>query len=118
MVSREEKVERAQRRGPVDLAGIGTWINMKIALDSSRTLKEVFDRYSNPDTDDYGFFRAHVPLKLAQYGQDHLMSRFQARRVLGSSGSRKFSSIFPVSNQSARRSPMRFSGCTPRTILR
>jgi DNA-binding MarR family transcriptional regulator len=64
------------------IAGAGTWVKMKIALDSERTLKEVFDRYANPDTDDYGFSRTHVPLKLAQYGQDQLMSRSQARRVL------------------------------------
>jgi anti-sigma regulatory factor (Ser/Thr protein kinase) len=64
------------------LAGAGTWVNMKITLDSPRTLKEVFDRYANPDTDDYGFSKTHVPLKLAQYGQDQLMSRSQARRVL------------------------------------
>ena len=64
------------------LAGNGTWINMTIAVDSPRTLKEVFDRYVSPETDDYGFSTTHVPLKLAQYGQDQLMSRSQARRVL------------------------------------
>ena len=64
------------------LAGNGTMVKMKIAVDSPRTLKEVFDLYANPDTDDYGFSKTHVPLKLAQYGQDQLMSRSQARRVL------------------------------------
>ncbi len=65
-----------------DLVANGTMVNMKIAVDSPRTLKEVFDRYANPDTDDYGFSRTHVPLRLAQYGHDLLMSRSQARRVL------------------------------------
>ena len=65
-----------------DVAGNGTVVHMKIAMDSPRTLKEVFDRYANPDTDDYGFSRTHVPLRLAQYGHDQLMSRSQARRVL------------------------------------
>ena len=65
-----------------DLAGNGTMVNMKIAVDSPRTLKEVFDRYANPDTDDYGFSRTHVTLRLAQYGHDQLMSRSQDKRVL------------------------------------
>jgi anti-sigma regulatory factor (Ser/Thr protein kinase) len=60
----------------------GTMIKMKIAVDSPRTLKAVFDLYANPDTDDYGFSRTHVPLRLAQYGNDQLISRSQAKRVL------------------------------------
>jgi anti-sigma regulatory factor (Ser/Thr protein kinase) len=60
----------------------GTMIKMKIAVDSPRTLKAVFDLYANPETDDYGFSRTHVPLRLAQYGHDQLMSRSQAKRVL------------------------------------
>ena len=60
----------------------GTMITMKIAVDSPRNLKTVFDLYANPDTDDYGFSRTHVPLRLAQYGHDQLMSRSQAQRVL------------------------------------
>ena len=63
------------------LDSLGTLIKMKIAVDSPRTLKAVFELYANPDTDDYGFSRTHVPLRLAQYGHDQLMSRSQARRV-------------------------------------
>jgi anti-sigma regulatory factor (Ser/Thr protein kinase) len=65
------------------IAGHGTLVRMKIAVDSVRTLKEVFDVYANPETDDYGFSKTHVPLRLAQFGQELLMSRSQARRVLG-----------------------------------
>ncbi len=75
-------------------------INMTIAVDSPRTLKSVFDLYANPETDDYGFSKTHVPLRLAQYGQDDLVSRSQANGYsLGSSGSKKLTSIFPGSNR-------------------
>jgi DNA-binding transcriptional ArsR family regulator len=60
----------------------GTRVVMTIAANSSRTLKEVFDRYADPEIDDYAFSKTHVPLSLAQYGQDQLVSRSQARRVL------------------------------------
>ncbi len=60
----------------------GTNFLMRISTNSQRTTKEVFDRYANPDLDDYGFSRTHIPLTLAQYGQDQLVSRSQARRVL------------------------------------
>ena len=46
------------------------------------TLKAVFDQFADPETDDYGFSRTHVPLTLARYGQELLMSRSQARRIL------------------------------------
>jgi anti-sigma regulatory factor (Ser/Thr protein kinase) len=64
------------------IASEGTMIRMTIAVDSPRTLPEVFDRYADPETDDYGFSKTHVPLKLAQYSHDDLVSRSQARRVL------------------------------------
>lgn len=60
----------------------GTAFVMRILTNSQRTPKEVFDRYANPELDDFGFSRTHIPLALAQYGQDQLVSRSQARRVL------------------------------------
>jgi anti-sigma regulatory factor (Ser/Thr protein kinase) len=65
-----------------EMEGPGTMIHMTISVDSPRTLKSVFDHFTNPEADDYGFSKTHVPLRLAQYGQDHLVSRSQARRVL------------------------------------
>jgi DNA-binding transcriptional ArsR family regulator len=65
-----------------EISGEGTLIKMKIALNSPRTLKSVFDRYADPELDDYGFSRTHVPLVLAQYGPELLMSRSQAKRIL------------------------------------
>jgi hypothetical protein len=61
---------------------IGTFIQMRISTKSPRTTKEVFDRYADPEVDDYAFSKTHVPLKLAQYGHDQLVSRSQAKRVL------------------------------------
>ena len=46
------------------------------------TAREVFDRYSDQESDDYDFSRTHVPLALAKYGKDQLVSRSQAKRVL------------------------------------
>jgi anti-sigma regulatory factor (Ser/Thr protein kinase) len=59
-----------------------TVISMTLAADSTRNLKDVFDRYADPEADDYAFSKTRVPLRLAQYGQDLLMSRSQARRIL------------------------------------
>jgi DNA-binding transcriptional ArsR family regulator len=64
------------------IEGKGTMIKMKIDVNSPRTLKDVFDLYADPETEDYGFSKTHVPLRLAQYAQDDLVSRSQARRVL------------------------------------
>ncbi len=58
----------------------GTSVWMKISNHSSRTLKKVFDKFSSGD--DYGFTKTVVPVRLAQYGNDKLISRSQAKRVL------------------------------------
>ena len=58
----------------------GTSVWMEINNHSSRTEAKIFDRYSTGD--DYGFNKTVVPVKLAQYGQDKLISRSQAKRVL------------------------------------
>lgn len=58
----------------------GTWVTMEIDPASTRTLTEVFDRFSAPDQ--YHFDVTHVPVKLAQLGEDSLVSRSQAKRLL------------------------------------
>jgi anti-sigma regulatory factor (Ser/Thr protein kinase) len=58
----------------------GTSVFMRLANQASRTPKEIFDQYSSGD--DYGFTKTVVPLKLAQYGDDKLVSRSQAKQVL------------------------------------
>ena len=58
----------------------GTAVFMKLHNHTSRTVKKVFDQYSSGD--DYGFNKTVVPVKLAQYGNDKLISRSQAKRLL------------------------------------
>jgi anti-sigma regulatory factor (Ser/Thr protein kinase) len=59
----------------------GTRVEMRIATASTRTAKEVFDRFSSTDGD-YAFSKTHVPLRLAQHENGILISRSQAKRVL------------------------------------
>jgi anti-sigma regulatory factor (Ser/Thr protein kinase) len=60
----------------------GTTIWMKIANDSKRTTKEIYDKFADPEEDDYGFARTIVPIKFAKYSGDRLVSRSQAKMVL------------------------------------
>lgn len=57
----------------------GTAVTMDISTGSTRTTQSVFDRFSGVDE---GFTKTHVPVALAKYGEDKLVSRSQARRVL------------------------------------
>lgn len=59
----------------------GTFVVMQIALGSERTLKQVFDEYSS-GPDDYDFARTTVPVRLTRIGDEHLISRSQAKRLL------------------------------------
>ena len=58
----------------------GTFVWMKLNNHTARTTKKIFDQYSSGE--DYGFNKTVVPVKLAQYGGDKLISRSQAKRVL------------------------------------
>ena len=58
----------------------GTAVFMLLHNHTSRTTKRIFDHYV--DGDDFGFTKTVVPVKLAQYGNDKLISRSQAKRVL------------------------------------
>ncbi|MCG2786132.1 MAG: DUF4325 domain-containing protein [Anaerolineae bacterium] len=58
----------------------GTVVQMEILANSKRTTLQVFDRYTVDD--DFGFSKTYVPVSLAQYGDDNLISRSQARRLL------------------------------------
>jgi anti-sigma regulatory factor (Ser/Thr protein kinase) len=59
----------------------GTLVRMEIGMNSTRTSKEVFDKYT-AENDDYGFTRTIVPVALAKYGDENLISRSQAKRLL------------------------------------
>jgi anti-sigma regulatory factor (Ser/Thr protein kinase) len=58
----------------------GTVVKMKVHINSTRTTKEVFDFYSG--NDDFGFTKTHIPVFLAQHGDENLISRSQAKRLL------------------------------------
>ena len=58
----------------------GTIVRMGLSNHTSLTPKKVFDRFTSGD--DYGFTKTVVPVKLARYGDDKLVSRSQAKRLL------------------------------------
>ena len=58
----------------------GTTVFLKLDNHTARTSKKVFEQYSSPD--DFSFSKTVVPVNLAQYGNDKLISRSQAKRVL------------------------------------
>jgi len=60
---------------------MGTRVEMEISIASKRQLKEVFDRFT-ADADDFGFSRTIVPVTLARFGDENLLSRSQAKRLL------------------------------------
>lgn len=59
----------------------GTLVSMSLSNHTARTTKKVFDRFTTGD-DDYGFTKTVVPVDLTRYGDDNLVSRSQARRLL------------------------------------
>jgi anti-sigma regulatory factor (Ser/Thr protein kinase) len=63
------------------LPGTGTRVFMEIATSSDRTMKGVIDQYSS-GPDDYDFARTVVPVRLARIGDENLVSRSQAKRLL------------------------------------
>jgi len=59
----------------------GTNVFMHISLDSTRTTTEVFQQFMNVP-DDYDFSKTIVPMRLAQLGDEQLISRSQAKRLI------------------------------------
>jgi anti-sigma regulatory factor (Ser/Thr protein kinase) len=59
----------------------GTTVLMEIATTSKRTAKQVFDKFSS-GPDDYAFAKTVVPVRLARVGDENLVSRSQARRLM------------------------------------
>jgi hypothetical protein len=58
----------------------GTTVNMQLSNTANRTTKQIFDAYT--DEEDYSFSKTIVPVRLAQYGDETLISRSQAKRLL------------------------------------
>lgn len=59
----------------------GTHVYMEIALDSDKDLGKVFDEFTS-GPDEFHFARTLVPVKLALYEGESLVSRSQAKRIL------------------------------------
>lgn len=59
----------------------GTRVRMSIATDSGRTARRVIDQFSS-GPDDYSFTKTVVPVRLAKVGDENLVSRSQAKRLL------------------------------------
>lgn len=60
----------------------GTSVNMQIALNSNRTLRSVFDEFTGTEDEDFAFNKTVVPIKLALYEGERLVSRSQGKRIL------------------------------------
>jgi hypothetical protein len=61
-------------------ASEGTLVHMLLHNHTARTTKKVFDKFASDD--DYGFTKTVVPVRLMRYGDDNLISRSQAKRLL------------------------------------
>lgn len=60
----------------------GTMVYMSIFRDSDREIQKVFDKFTSGPDDDFQFNKTIIPLKLATYDNEKLISRSQAKRVL------------------------------------
>lgn len=72
--SRQDWIQDAQE------GSMGTRVSLKLDNKTSKTAKKVFDQFTSGD--DYGFTKTVVPVRLAQYGEENLVSRSQAKRLL------------------------------------
>lgn len=61
-------------------ARAGTSVFMELNNHTARTTRKVFDEFT--ESDDYTFDKTIVPVDLARYGPDELISRSQAKRLL------------------------------------
>jgi len=58
----------------------GTTVRMELGNHTARSLNKVFKQFTSGD--DFGFTKTVVPVRLAQYGDDNLVSRSQAKRLI------------------------------------
>jgi anti-sigma regulatory factor (Ser/Thr protein kinase) len=58
----------------------GTTVFMSLSNHTARTTKKIFSQFSSGD--DYGFNKTVVPVNLVRYGEENLVSRSQAKRLL------------------------------------
>ncbi|MFC0396895.1 STAS-like domain-containing protein [Paraburkholderia rhizosphaerae] len=72
--SYEDIVMERERAAP------GTSVFLTLSNRATHTAREIFDEYT--ESDDYTFDKTVVPVDLAKYGTDDLVSRSQAKRLL------------------------------------
>lgn len=65
----------------IDVFPNGTMVFMEMDLSSARTTSEVYAQFTNAP-DDFDFSRTIVPMRMAQFGDEQLISRSQAKRVI------------------------------------
>lgn len=58
-----------------------TLVRMQLKNDSNRKIEKIFRKFSSDDGD-YRFNKTNIPISLAEYGDDKLVSRSQAKRLL------------------------------------
>lgn len=58
----------------------GTSVRMELGNHAPRSVNKVFKQFTTGD--DFGFTKTVVPVRLAQYGDDNLVSRSQAKRLI------------------------------------
>ena len=58
----------------------GTTVFLKVENSTSRSIRKVMQQYSAGES--YGFNKTIVPVRLAKYGENQLVSRSQAKRLL------------------------------------
>jgi hypothetical protein len=59
----------------------GTTVTMELSNHTARRSENIFDQFASAEGDT-GFNKTVVPVKLTQYGNDKLISRSQAKRVV------------------------------------
>lgn len=62
--------------------GAGTVVVAALSLSNERPLRELFGAYTTRAPDDFGFDRTVLPVGLARVGNDQLVSRSQAKRLV------------------------------------
>lgn len=59
----------------------GTTVFMRISLKSERTTSDIYEQYTNAP-EDFDFSKTVVPMRLAKFGDEQLVSRSQAKRLI------------------------------------
>ncbi len=65
-----------------ELPKTGTSVFMSLSNQSRCTTQGVFEQFASED-EDYGFTKTIVPVRLVRHGVENLISRSQAKRLLG-----------------------------------